>query len=114
MLQHGANLAAAVAAKALARSKQRQEALVALEKKEDFFNDGLKDALQKQHAALRPVEKENTNADNLDDKEPDNLEGVLLHGLNKKFQNVLHNNLDETMTGDITGSTATSNDMSWQ
>ena len=114
MLQHGANLAAAVAAKALARSKQRQEALVALEKKEDFFNDGLKDALQKQHAALRPVEKENTNADNLVDKEPDNLEGVLLHGLNKKFQNVLHNNLDETMTGDITGSTATSNDMSWQ
>jgi serine/threonine-protein kinase TTK/MPS1 len=141
-LQHGGDIAAAVAAKALARSKQRQEALVALENKDKGFNDELKSALQKQHAALKPVSlgqqenrppplvKSSFNDPNGSSSVPAagseeegscngmSLAGALRHGLAKKFQNALNaNNNDDTvtMTGDITGGSATEDtDMSWQ
>ncbi|QDZ24034.1 dual specificity protein kinase [Chloropicon primus] len=116
-LQHGSGIAEAAAARALARAKQRQEAVMALEKKEAFISNDLQDALQKQHAALKPVgtEKQNGNHDHEEESAPESLSGVFRHELNKKFQKAVNNNNDTiTMTGDLTGSvTEDTMDMSW-
>ena len=117
-------IAAAAAAKALARSKQRQEAVIALENREISVNNDLKDTLQKQHAALRPVGSGKENSDDGEKCESgcsegnqssgESLAGVFRHELNKKFQNAMQNNDTVTVTGDLTGSvTEDTMDMSW-
>ena len=115
-LQHGGDIAAAAAAKALARSKERQEAVIALERRDPSASDELRDALQKQHAALKPVVPVEEQKQSCDGASGEDLAGVFRSELSRKFQGVLSNNNDTvTMTGEMTGGSVTEDtmEMSW-